>query len=173
MAREAAAAAQQARQHKEEQQRAGGNTVAAAGGGGSQAQAGPGLALVGPGRPPRMKRVWMGCMENKGGFFPIRDPASKWCAPLACAQAGALSRASCPCPPICNILVACSAAALPPQPATCRYMSHEELPDSAVPFAVKYLAGWGVVLSRDLVQHAVAKANLYTRHPELAPPWFK
>jgi hypothetical protein len=52
-------------------------------------------------------------------------------------------------------------------------MSHEELSDSAVPFAVKYLAGWGVVLSRDLMQHAVAKANLYTLHPELAPPWFK
>ena len=58
-------------------------------------------------------------------------------------------------------------------PSACRYMSHEELSDSAVPFAVKYLAGWGVVLSRDLMQHAVAKANLYTLHPELAPPWFK
>jgi hypothetical protein len=78
MAREAAAAAQQARQQQQEGQKAGGSTAAAAGGAGSQAQAGPGLALVGPGRPPRMKGVWLGCMENKGGFFPIRDPASKW-----------------------------------------------------------------------------------------------
>ena len=79
MARAAATAAQQVRQQrKQEEARAGGSTAAAAGGGSSQAQAGPGPALVGPGRPPRMKGVWLGCMENKGGFFPIRDPASKW-----------------------------------------------------------------------------------------------
>lgn len=38
--------------------------------------------------------------------------------------------------------------------------------------AVKYLAGWGVVLSRDLALHAVSKANLFQRRPELAPAWF-
>ena len=38
--------------------------------------------------------------------------------------------------------------------------------------AVKYLAGWGVVLSRDLATHAVSKANLFQRRPELAPAWF-
>ncbi len=52
-------------------------------------------------------------------------------------------------------------------------MSVEELPDSAVPFAVKYLEGWGYVLSRDLVDHVVRKANLFRIHPELAPPWFR
>ena len=28
--------------------------------------------------PPRMHKVYMGCLENKGGFRPIRDPHSKW-----------------------------------------------------------------------------------------------
>lgn len=28
--------------------------------------------------PPRMTGVYLGCLENKGGFFPIRDQASKW-----------------------------------------------------------------------------------------------
>ena len=28
--------------------------------------------------PPRMSGVYLGCLENKGGFFPIRDPSSKW-----------------------------------------------------------------------------------------------
>ncbi|EFN55980.1 hypothetical protein CHLNCDRAFT_145336 [Chlorella variabilis] len=80
---------------------------------------------------PRMHGVYLGCLENRGGFFPIRDPNSKW------------------------------------------HMSDEELPDSAVPFAVKYLAGWGYVLSRDLVDHAVRKANLFRSRPEVAPPWFR
>lgn len=85
MAREAAAAAQHARQQQQPEQQAGASTAAAAaataaaaGGDGSHEQSAPGLALVGPGRPPRMTGVWLGCMENKGGFFPIRDPASKW-----------------------------------------------------------------------------------------------
>lgn len=25
-----------------------------------------------------LQGVYLGCLENKGGFFPIRDPASKW-----------------------------------------------------------------------------------------------
>ena len=27
---------------------------------------------------PRMHKVYLGCLENKGGFRPIRDPHSKW-----------------------------------------------------------------------------------------------
>ncbi|PSC69470.1 UDP-c:betaGal beta-1,3-N-acetylglucosaminyltransferase 6 isoform B [Micractinium conductrix] len=78
----------------------------------------------------RMQGVYLGCLENKGGFFPIRDPASKW------------------------------------------YLSYQELPDSAVPFAVKYLAGWGMVLSHDLAALAAGRANLYHARPDLAPSWF-
>lgn len=26
----------------------------------------------------RLSGVYMGCVENKNGFWPIRDPASKW-----------------------------------------------------------------------------------------------
>ena len=29
-------------------------------------------------RSPRMHKVYLGCLENKGGFRPIRDPRSKW-----------------------------------------------------------------------------------------------
>ena len=28
--------------------------------------------------PARMAGLWLGCVENAGGFFPIRDPSSKW-----------------------------------------------------------------------------------------------
>ena len=28
--------------------------------------------------PARMTGLWLGCVENAGGFFPIRDPSSKW-----------------------------------------------------------------------------------------------
>ena len=97
-------------------------------------QAGPAAAagLVHASAPrPRMAGVYMGCLENQGGFFPIREPSSKWYTPEA------------------------------------------DLPDSAVPFAVRYLAGWGYVLSRDLANHAVRKANLFLRHPEAAPAWFR
>ncbi|KAI3437810.1 hypothetical protein D9Q98_000257 [Chlorella vulgaris] len=81
--------------------------------------------------PPAMHGVYLGCMENRGGFFPIRDASSKW------------------------------------------YMPERELPDEVVPFAVKYLAGWGYVLSRDLADHAVRKANLFQSQPEAAPAWFE
>jgi hypothetical protein len=27
--------------------------------------------------PPAMHGVYLGCMENRGGFFPIRDASSK------------------------------------------------------------------------------------------------
>lgn len=79
---------------------------------------------------PRMTGVYLGCVENKGGYFPIRDPGSKW------------------------------------------YISYDELPDAAVPFGVKYLAGWAYVLSRDMAAHALGKANRYLLEPGAAPAWF-
>ena len=27
---------------------------------------------------PRLERVYLGCIENRQGFYPIRDPSSKW-----------------------------------------------------------------------------------------------
>lgn len=81
-------------------------------------------------RRPRLSGVYMGCVENKGGFSPIRDPKSKW------------------------------------------YVSPEDLPNSAVPHGVKYAAGWGYVLSRDFVDHAVRKVNLWENKPETAPAWY-
>ena len=51
-------------------------------------------------------------------------------------------------------------------------MPYEELPDSAIPYAVKYLAGWGVLLSRDVALHAAAKATAWQRRPDTAPAWF-
>ena len=39
--------------------------------------------VAGAVRPPRMSGVYLGAMENKGGFFPIRDKSSKWCAMVA------------------------------------------------------------------------------------------
>lgn len=56
--------------------------------------------------------------------------------------------------------------------AACRYISPSVLPDSAIPANVKYLAGWGYLLSIDLVEHAVKKVNLWQRHPDQAPAWF-
>ncbi|KAL6766987.1 hypothetical protein ACKKBG_A38130 [Auxenochlorella protothecoides x Auxenochlorella symbiontica] len=83
-----------------------------------------------PDGPFRLSGVYLGCMENKAGFHPIRDPASKW------------------------------------------YVSEEQLPNSAVPFGVKYLAGWGYVLSRDLFTRIVHKTNLWAADPESAPAWY-
>lgn len=122
---------------------------------------------------PRMTGVYLGCLENKGGFFPIRDPKSKWFAwrPRSCLRLHAAALLCLTCAP--RLLF--SLFPCPSTPTThnaCRYVPFEELPDSAVPFAVKYLAGWGVVLSRDLAQHAAAKANLFQRRPDLAPAWF-
>lgn len=52
-------------------------TAAARGGTGSQGHT---LAVEPPRPPPplRMTGVYMGCLENRGGYFPIRDNASKW-----------------------------------------------------------------------------------------------
>jgi hypothetical protein len=80
---------------------------------------------------PRLTKVYLGCVENKGGFQPIRDPLSKW------------------------------------------YVSETELPNSAVPFAAKYAAGWGYVISRDYVIHAVKKLNLWEQKIDIAPAWYR
>ena len=80
---------------------------------------------------PRMHGVYMGCVEVRGGFQPVRDPSSKW------------------------------------------YVSESDLPDSAVPQGVQYHAGWGYILSRDLVQHVVQKVNGYDQYPDQAPKWYK
>ena len=29
---------------------------------------------------PRSQRLYLGCVENPHGYWPIRDPHSKWCA---------------------------------------------------------------------------------------------
>ncbi|KFM27449.1 UDP-GlcNAc:betaGal beta-1,3-N-acetylglucosaminyltransferase 6 [Auxenochlorella protothecoides] len=57
-------------------------------------------------------------------------------------------------------------------PASKWYVSEEQLPNSAVPFGVKYLAGWGYVLSRDLFTRIVHKTNLWAADPESAPAWY-
>ncbi len=54
----------------------GGSSSKSAGGGGGTASVSP-SAAAGLGQA-RMRGVYLGCMENRGGFFPIRDPASKW-----------------------------------------------------------------------------------------------
>ena len=54
-----------------------------------------------------------------------------------------------------------------------RHMPYELLPDSAVPFGVKYAAGWGYLLSRDMVTHVVKKVNYWQAQPDKAPAWFK
>lgn len=63
--------------------------------------------------------VYMGCIEVRGGYRPIRDPGSKW------------------------------------------YVSPTTLPDDSLPRGIEYLAGWGYLLSRDLVNHIVQKVNTY------------
>lgn len=38
---------------------------------------------------------------------------------------------------------------------------------------IKYLAGWGYVLSRDVAYHALRKYLAWKKHPDEAPKWFK
>lgn len=51
----------------------------------------------------------------------------------------------------------------------CRYMSYEEMSDYVAPRGVRYLAGWGYVLSRDVVEHLLRAVDSYSRHPETQP----
>lgn len=41
-----------------------------------------------------------------------------------------------------------------------------------VPWAHKYLAGWGYLLSADVVLHIVGKYLRWKQHPEEAPGWY-
>jgi len=52
------------------------------------------------------------------------------------------------------------------------YVSEEDLPNDSYPHGVKYLAGWGYLLSRDLILHIVQKINSYESQPESAPLWY-
>ncbi len=52
------------------------------------------------------------------------------------------------------------------------YVSEQDLPNDSYPHGVKYLAGWGYLLSRDLVMHIVQKVKSYESQPELAPLWY-
>jgi len=36
------------------------------------------MDILDPPDGPQMENMYKGCMENRGGFFPIRDPKSKW-----------------------------------------------------------------------------------------------
>lgn len=79
-----------------------------------------------------MENVYMGCLENRAGFQPIRDPKSKWYIPL------------------------------------------DVLPDNRAReiFNAKYLAGWGYVMSRDVVKHALSKVDMWDTKKEPAPFWY-
>ncbi|KAK9831480.1 hypothetical protein WJX81_000249 [Elliptochloris bilobata] len=79
----------------------------------------------------RLEKVYTGCLENQHGFYPLRDPKSKW------------------------------------------FISYEEMPDAAVPWERKYLAGWGYVLSRDVAKYIAATVLRYERFPSLAPSWWR
>jgi hypothetical protein len=57
-------------------------------------------------------------------------------------------------------------------PSSKWYISEEDMPDQEVPWRVQYAAGWGYVLSRDMVGHVVAKLNAYEAKPYDAPRWF-
>lgn len=55
--------------------------VAGMAGSGLGGASGGGLLEAEPPRPSprlRMSGVYLGCLENRGGYFPIRDTASKW-----------------------------------------------------------------------------------------------
>ena len=52
------------------------------------------------------------------------------------------------------------------------YVSEEALPSESYPHGVKYLAGWGYLLSRDFIMHIVQKVNSYESQPESAPLWY-
>ncbi|CAD7700401.1 unnamed protein product [Ostreobium quekettii] len=54
------------------------------------------------------------------------------------------------------------------------FMSYEEFPDHVEKQldGLKYLAGWGYVMSRDVMLYVVWKWLSFRAHPEEAPPWF-
>ncbi|CAL8463468.1 g3002 [Coccomyxa elongata] len=78
----------------------------------------------------RCTGVYTGCLENVHGFYPLRNPDSKW------------------------------------------YISYEEMPDEVVPWARRYLAGWGYLLSADVALHIVNSTLHWEHNPEEAPGWY-
>lgn len=84
------------------------------------------------GNGPKMDRVYKGCLENRAGFYPIRDTNSKW------------------------------------------YLKYDEFDDfMAQPIrGTKYLAGWGYVLSRDVMFHAMKKVYSWDNDVTVAPAWY-
>lgn len=54
-------------------------------------------------------------------------------------------------------------------PSSKWYMSYEEMSDKVAPRGVRYLAGWGYVLSRDVAEHLLRAVDAYSRHPETQP----
>eukprot|EP01025_Chloroclados_australasicus_P061938 TRINITY_DN8133_c0_g2_i2.p1 TRINITY_DN8133_c0_g2~~TRINITY_DN8133_c0_g2_i2.p1 ORF type:complete len:529 (-),score=40.85 TRINITY_DN8133_c0_g2_i2:1299-2885(-) len=53
------------------------------------------------------------------------------------------------------------------------FLSEERLPDKDVPWGVRYIAGWGYVLSRDVAAYFVQRIWYYRERPERAPKWFE
>lgn len=81
---------------------------------------------------PLMKGIYMGCLENRYGFLPIRDSNSKW------------------------------------------FLHWDYFPDTIGDDirGTKYLAGWGYILSRDVILHTMKKVSLWQEKPESAPAWY-
>ncbi|CAD7698040.1 unnamed protein product [Ostreobium quekettii] len=54
------------------------------------------------------------------------------------------------------------------------FMPYEEFPDDVGKQldGLKYLAGWGYIMSRDVMLYVVWKWLSFRAHPEQAPPWF-
>ena len=90
------------------------------------------MEILNPPEGPQMEGMYKGCMENRGGFFPIRDPNSKW------------------------------------------YLRYDELDDyTARPIrGTKYLAGWGYILTRDLLFHAMKKVYAWDNKLDNVPIWY-
>eukprot|EP01024_Parvocaulis_polyphysoides_P005978 TRINITY_DN1151_c1_g1_i2.p1 TRINITY_DN1151_c1_g1~~TRINITY_DN1151_c1_g1_i2.p1 ORF type:complete len:399 (-),score=53.31 TRINITY_DN1151_c1_g1_i2:165-1361(-) len=53
------------------------------------------------------------------------------------------------------------------------YLSQERLPDKYVPWGIRYAAGWGYVLSRDVAGFFLQRIWMYRRNPDIAPKWFE
>ncbi|KAL4425861.1 hypothetical protein ABPG75_009877 [Micractinium tetrahymenae] len=52
------------------------------------------------------------------------------------------------------------------------YLSEQDLPDEIAPLGVRWLSGWGYMLSRDLVEFLVNTAFMYAAIPEKQPKWW-
>jgi hypothetical protein len=56
------------------------------------------------------------------------------------------------------------------------YMSEDDLPDSALPSdgaPTIYAAGWGYILSADLIEKIVATVDGYSQNPSTEPTWYR